>query len=114
MKRLPTLRSTQLGKSQKAGAIGVGVSIVGRIVTAAPPMLLPQFGVEVLTRHSPLGVVLRRSPLLSTGVYMGMLGCTIQATTPWMLGALPQVWEGDAGSLGVGDRGTKAYWNRGM
>eukprot|EP00518_Triparma_eleuthera_P020343 CAMPEP_0197555624 /NCGR_PEP_ID=MMETSP1320-20131121/13626_1 /TAXON_ID=91990 /ORGANISM="Bolidomonas sp., Strain RCC2347" /LENGTH=244 /DNA_ID=CAMNT_0043116657 /DNA_START=80 /DNA_END=811 /DNA_ORIENTATION=+ len=51
--RVYTEDGRDMGKSRLAGATGVGVSILGRIMTAAPPMLLPQVGVEALKRSVP-------------------------------------------------------------
>ena len=100
-----TSEGHDMGKSRSAGLTGVGVSIVGRVLTAAPPMLLPQVCLSALEAAAPAYKRLAaRTPAVATCAYVGMLAGTIQVTTPWMLGALPGVWEGDAERLGVGER----------
>ncbi|GMH66917.1 hypothetical protein TrST_g9927 [Triparma strigata] len=96
------------GVNLQAGRIGVGVSILGRILTAFAPLTVPQLISGYLNRS-----LFKSLPMLHTPVYVGCLAGVIQVTTPWTLGAFRQRYEVEKSEVGIEGEG-RVEWNRGM
>lgn len=76
---------TPMGKSVKAGQIGVGTSIAGRIITAMLPMTIP-----TMVSNKANATILKKFPKIQVPFYMATLCVVIQVTTPWTLGLFKQ------------------------
>jgi len=107
-----------MGKSAKAGQIGVGTSIAGRILTAMLPMTVPS-----LISNRANATFLKKLPRMQWPFYMATLCAVIQVTTPWSLGLFKQHTSVPVSYLEPefqnfksknGKQATEAYWNRGM
>ncbi|GMH85900.1 hypothetical protein TL16_g10376 [Triparma laevis f. inornata] len=97
-----------LGQNVQAGRIGVGVSILGRVLTAAAPLTVPQILANYMNK-----TVFKSMPRFHTPFYVVYLAGVIQVSTPWTLGLFRQRYEVERVEVGVEGEG-RVEWNRGM